>query len=142
MLGLGDQHKCETHSNIGEETVQTLIHDAWYVEWQASDELPLKLPELPLGSSVASWAPGETATPIPPYNLVRDNSINGTQITIIATVIPVVVVGFLAAACVFCIRKNRKLKRQEQQKSLQQISEQQEAHEMTERQSSNASVDK
>lgn len=98
---------------------QTRLHDAWYVEWQPSDKLPVSLPDLPSDSTVDVWTPGTTASYRPTDGYTRDSAFSGTNIIIVSTVLPIVFVAVIIAGCVFCVRANRKLKRQEAEQQKQ-----------------------
>lgn len=72
---------------------------------------------MPLDQSVESWQPGETAT-LYPQDPPDENPYKGANL-ILLIVLPIVGFFLIIAGCVFCVRRERRLKRRERLEAAQ-----------------------
>ncbi|CEJ89736.1 hypothetical protein VHEMI05561 [[Torrubiella] hemipterigena] len=91
---------------------ETHLHDAWVVKWQASDKLPISLPNLPTGYTVPSWQPGESAKLSPVDGYEPGNARDRIESLVVPTVIPIVVVLLIALGIAYCLVRQKRAKKQ------------------------------
>lgn len=112
--------QCEQENLYGDKT-QIRLHDPWFIKWQSSDKLPVSLPNLPTGYSVAVWLPGQSALLTSTHGYEPDHS-EYWQLIPVAIAVPIVFVALCTGCCVLFIFKRRKRNRlRREQVSLQEL---------------------
>lgn len=113
--------QCQDVKPAGDKT-QIRHHDAWFIKWQSSDKLPVSLPNLPTGYTVASWLPGESALLTSVNGPETVDPLHKQYITV-AIVVPIIFVALFTGCGVLCFLKRRKRNRlRPEQVSLQELS--------------------